>query len=104
MLLRIFPVDDQHPADVLYRLGDGARADFGQEPVARRPVRPGDPDLDQLVALQRPIDLLQHASGQSRGAYNNDRAQRVGAGAELPSESGIHGRNGAQIVVETMGF
>ncbi len=85
-------MNDQYLADMLHRLGARARADLGQQGVPRHAVGAGDANLDELVGFQRPIDLLEHAARQSSGAYNDDRAQRVGPGAQLPSEMGVHER------------
>jgi hypothetical protein len=66
-------VDDQHPADVLHRLGSRARAYLLEHALAPGAVRARHPYLDQLVALERALDLLKHGLRQSGVADHDDR-------------------------------
>jgi hypothetical protein len=91
--LRIFSVEDQHPADVLHRLCSGARANLRQDLFARRALRAGNPDLDQLMALQGAVDFLEHAAGQACVANRDDGMQPMRSRPQVSSLLGGHGGN-----------
>jgi hypothetical protein len=67
---------------VLDRRGAGRRADLSQEPLPGVAVLSHDPDLDELVGLQRASDLRHHRGRQAVGADEHDRVQAVGTAFE----------------------
>ena len=75
---RLWPVDHQHFADVLHRLGAQVRADPPQRGIARVAVHGAYPDLDQLVRGQGAVDLRQYRIGQAFFADVHDGIERVG--------------------------
>jgi hypothetical protein len=88
-------VYDQYPADVLHRLGRGAAAYLLEHALAFGAIRACDADLDELVALERALDLLKNRRREAGLAHPHHRIERVGAGTQSSSLFGIHrGRGG----------
>ncbi len=67
---------------MLDRRGVGRGADLPQEPLAHVAILAQDPDLDERVRLQRPVDLRHHRWRQAVRADEHDGVQAVGATSE----------------------
>jgi len=80
--LVLFPVQHQHFADVLNRLGVQSGTDRFQRCFARIALHRAGPDLDQLVRRERAVDLRDHRVREAFLADVDDRVERVGAPLE----------------------
>jgi len=69
-------------------LGLEARADGVEPDLAHVPVGPGRADLDQLVRLQRPVDLRDHLVGEALVADEDDRIEAMRLAAQLAAPLG----------------
>lgn len=68
---------------MLHGLRAGALADGGERDRARLPIERRGPDLDQLVARERAVDLRDDSVGQSLLTDLQDGMEGVGARLEL---------------------
>ena len=81
-VLGLFPVDDKDFTKMLDRQRRKTRADGAKHRFALFARLAGYPDLDQLVAFQVEVDLVQHRVGQALVADHDDRMQAVCTGFE----------------------
>src|SRR3954467_3313632 len=78
LFTRLLPVEDEHLADALHRLGAGALAERAEAIFAHVASEAGRPHLDQLVRGERAIDFLHHFIRKAFGADDDDRLQGMG--------------------------
>jgi len=64
---------------VLHRRCVGRGADLAQKALARVPVARADPDLDQLLARERALDLGEHRPRETALADPHDRIEAMRA-------------------------
>jgi hypothetical protein len=83
--LGLFAIEDEDLPDLLHRMRLEALADGLEPDVALLALRGRGPHLDQLVGLQRPVDLGDHLVGEALVADEHDGAQGVRLGAQLAS-------------------
>jgi hypothetical protein len=87
-LFRCGSPDHQKLSDHLDRCASENRADAFHDPTTLFPVIAQNPDLDQLMAIERASDLGEHPTRESRIADHHDRIEMVGLGAEFATLGG----------------
>jgi len=76
-------------------VGFEALADLLHPQLARAAVVGRRADLDELVRLQRAVDLGQHLVGEALVADDDDGIEAVCLGAQFASAGGCHGHLGS---------
>jgi hypothetical protein len=88
LLLRIFAVQHEDFPDLLHGVRLQPVAERLEPHVARIALARGGAHLDELVGLERAVDLGHHLVGEALVADDHDRAQLVRFGAQLAAPPG----------------
>ena len=78
-LFRTRPKHHEDFSDQLHGTGIEGLADPLERVVPAVSIVAQHPDLDELMALQREVDFLEHCVGQTGAADHHDRVQGVGS-------------------------
>lgn len=91
------PEDDDHPPDGLHRFRSEPLAQAAREFRALHAVERREPDLDELVVIERTVGLGQHRLAQPRVADEDDGFQGMRPGAQpLAFDAGERHRGGSR--------
>src|SRR5688572_11417291 len=84
-LFIVLPVEHKHLSDLLDRVGAGFLADGRNGEIALVALEGPRAHLDQLVHLERPVDLLDHFPGKAFRADVHHRLELVRPGFQRPA-------------------